>query len=138
MLAMSDINCIKHLRNKKGLSITKIKETLGINWRTAKKYTDEDQLPTSKIKPSKGMMYTEKWGEIVSDWLFEDRKLKKKLRRTKKEIFKELQELGFEGSYRTVCYFINDWENSHNDELDKGHERLEHPPIQVRHKLILV
>ncbi len=24
MLAMSDINCIKHLRNNKGLSITKI------------------------------------------------------------------------------------------------------------------
>jgi len=62
MLAMSDINCIKHLRNKKGLSITKIKETLGINWRTAKKYADEDQLPDSKIKQSNGMMYTDKWG----------------------------------------------------------------------------
>ncbi|MGG1690909.1 hypothetical protein ABDH65_12755 [Heyndrickxia ginsengihumi] len=62
MLAMSDINCIKHLRNKKGLSITKIKGTLGINWRTAKKYADGDQLPKSKIKKSKGMMHFEKWG----------------------------------------------------------------------------
>lgn len=132
MLAMSDINCIKHLRNKKGQSITKIKETLGINWRTAKKYADEDQLPKSKIKHSKGMMHTEKWGEIVSDWLFEDSKLKKKLRRTKKQIFKELQGHGFRGSYRTVCYFISDWENSHNEELDKGHDRLEHPPSEAQ------
>ncbi|MDQ1002773.1 putative transcriptional regulator [Neobacillus niacini] len=88
MLAMSDINCIKHLRNKKGLSITKIKETLGINWRTAKKYADENQLPESNIKQPTGMMYTEKWGEIISDWLFEDSKLKKKLRRNKKAMFR--------------------------------------------------
>ncbi|WP_307195565.1 hypothetical protein [Neobacillus niacini] len=85
---MSDINCIKHLRNKKGLSITKIKETLGINWRTAKKYADENQLPESNIKQPTGMMYTEKWGEIISDWLFEDSKLKKKLRRNKKAMFR--------------------------------------------------
>lgn len=120
------------MRNKKGLSITKIKETLAINWRTAKKYADEDPLPTSKIKSPKGMMYTEKWGEIVSEWLFEDSRLKKKLRRTKKELFKELQDLGFEVSYRTVCYFIADWENSHNNEVDKGHEHLEHPPSEAQ------
>ncbi|QVY61286.1 IS21 family transposase [Cytobacillus gottheilii] len=132
MLAMSDINCIKHLRNKKGLSITKIKETLGINWRTAKKYADENQLPESKIKQPNGMMYTEKWGEIISDWLFEDSKLKKKLRRNKKALFKDLQALGFAGSYRTVCYFISDWENSHNEEIDKGHDRLEHPPSEAQ------
>ena len=132
MLAMSDINCIKHLRNKKGLSITQIKEILGVNWRTAKKYADEVQLPKSKIKQSQGMMHTEKWGEIVSDWLFEDSKLKKKLRRNKKQIFTELQALGFTGSYRTVCYFISEWENSHNEELDKGHNRLEHPPSEAQ------
>ncbi|WEG13407.1 IS21 family transposase [Pullulanibacillus sp. KACC 23026] len=133
MLAMSDINCIKHLRNNKGLSITKIQETLGINWRTAKKYADEDQIPQSKIKSKEGMMYQEHWGEIVSDWLIEDLKLKKKLRRTKKELFKELKELGFKGSYRTVCYFITDWENSHNEDgTDRGFDRLEHPPSEAQ------
>ena len=133
MLAMSDIKCIKHLRNNKGLSISKIQETLGINWRTAKKYADEDQIPTPKIKVKEGMMYEEKWGEIVSDWLLEDSKLKKKLRRTKKQLFDELQNLGFQGSYRTVCYFISDWENNHNNGgTDKGFERLEHPPSEAQ------
>jgi hypothetical protein len=47
-------------------------------------------------------------------------------------MFKDLQDLGFKGSYRTVCYFITDWENSHNEELDKGHERLEHPPSEAQ------
>ena len=78
------------------------------------------------------MMYEEKWGEIVSAWLFEDSKLRKKSRRTKKKIFHDLVELGFKGSYRTICYFISEWENSHVEGKDKGFERLEHPPSDVQ------
>lgn len=128
MLTMSDINCIKHLRNEKGLSIDAIANTLTINWRTAKKYADENELPSSIIKPRKGMMYQEKWGMMVSDWLFEDTKEKKKLRRNNSQIFKELQNYDFKGSYRTVCNFIEEWkvQNDRTD-LDKGTERLEHP-----------
>lgn len=133
MLAMSDINCIKHLRNTKGLSISEIQKTLGINWRTAKKYADEDQLPEPKRNRKSGMMYEEQWGEIVSGWLFEDQRLKRKLRRNKKQIFEELRTHGFKGSYRTVCYFIDDWKNSHNeDNHDKGYDRLEHPPGEAQ------
>ncbi len=55
------------------------------------------------------MIYEEQWGEIVSDWLWEDKKLKKKNRRTNKGIFLVLQDLGFKGSYRTVSYFIKEW-----------------------------
>uniref|UniRef100_UPI00046AA31F IS21 family transposase n=1 Tax=Caldalkalibacillus mannanilyticus TaxID=1418 RepID=UPI00046AA31F len=54
--------------------------------------------------------------------------LKRKLRRTKKQLFLGLKELGFKGSYRTVCYFISDWMNTHHDESISGYERLEHPP----------
>jgi transposase len=132
MLAMSDINCIKKLRNEKGLSVNKIKQTLKINWRTAKKYADGDQLPVSRIREKKGMMYEGKWGEMVSDWLWEDSKLKKKSRRTKKQLFEELKEHGFNGSYRTVCYFIEDWRNTHHEEKDRGFERLDHPPAEAQ------
>lgn len=127
MLAMSEINCIKTLRNEKGLSISTIAETLSINWRTAKKYGDEDQLPELKAHVKKGMMYDEHWGEIVSDWLEEDSKVKKKLRRTNKQMFEALKRNGFKGSYRTVCTFIADWRANRDDELSKGYERLSHP-----------
>lgn len=40
--------------------------------------------------------------------------------------------MGFKGSYRTVCYFISDWLNTHHDEKDKGYERLEHPPGEAQ------
>ncbi|WP_391209906.1 IS21 family transposase [Psychrobacillus sp. L4] len=125
---MSDINCIKHLRNEKGLSIDAIAKALNINWRTAKKYADENELPSSIIKPRKGMMYQEKWGLMVSDWLFEDAREKKKLRRNNLQIFNELKTYGFTGSYRTVCNFFEEWEVQNDQTVpDKGSERLEHP-----------
>lgn len=106
---------------------------MGINWHTAKKYADDDQLPEPKRNRKSGMMYEKKWGEIVLGWLFEDRRLKRKLRRNKKQIFEELTTHGFKGSYRTVCYFIDDWKNSHNeDSHDKGYDRLEHPPGEAQ------
>ncbi|WP_324295689.1 IS21 family transposase [Rossellomorea vietnamensis] len=129
---MSDINCIKNLRNNKGLSISQIQKILGVNWRTVKKYADGDQLPQEAIKPKKGMMYEDKWGEMVADWLFEDQKLKRKSRRTNKELYNELTKYGFTGSYRTVCNFIKEWKNSHQEEKDSGHERLEHPPGEAQ------
>ena len=43
-----------------------------VNWRTAKKYGDGNQLPQEKTHLKKDMMYDEEWGEIVIDWLEED------------------------------------------------------------------
>jgi hypothetical protein len=133
MLTMPDINCIKHLRNEKGLSIDKIAKMLNINWRTAKKYADESDLSPSIIKPRKGMMYQEKWGMMVSDWLFEDEKEKAKLRRNNLQLFKELQTHNFIGSYRTCCSFIEEWKVQNDSTVqDQGFERLDHPPGEAQ------
>jgi hypothetical protein len=75
MLAMTDINTIRNLRNNHDKSINHIAEELEINWRTAKKYADEDLLPEPKIRKKTGMMYVEHWGGIVALWLSEDSKL---------------------------------------------------------------
>ncbi|QNK89132.1 IS21 family transposase [Sporosarcina sp. resist] len=136
MLAMPEINCIKLMRNQKSLSINHISKTLGINWRTAKKYADEDDLPVEIERKKSGMMYEQKWGEIVGDWLWEDQKLKRKERRNNKGIFSALQEMGFRGSYRTVSYFIKEWregrEDVEDETKDKNYERLIHPPAEAQ------
>lgn len=78
MLTMTDINTIRNLRNNHDKSVNHIKRELSINWRTAKKYSDNDFLPKPKKRKKTGMMYLEKWGNIVSLWLSEDSKLPKK------------------------------------------------------------
>ena len=60
MITMTDINTIKNLRNAHGKSIREISRILGVDWRTAKKYADEDINPVPEVKVKKGMMYTEK------------------------------------------------------------------------------
>src|SRR5690625_540368 len=134
MLTMPEINSIKCLRNDKSLSVNAIAKIHSINWRTAKKYADNEQIPKEKTKKKKGMMYEEKWGEIVSDWLVEDQKLKRKSRRTNKTLFESLQKMDFPGSYRTVCNFIQEWNEGRNEDegRNKNYERLSHPPAEAQ------
>src|SRR5699024_2000312 len=136
MLTMTDINTIKNLRNNHDKSIDHIRKELGINWRTAKKYADEDFLPIPRTIKKTGMLYDEdeEWGKALTHWLSEDAKLSKKKRRTNKKYYDELKDIGFPGSYRTVCVFIQEWRSTHNNNgmLDKGFERLEHPPAEAQ------
>lgn len=133
MLTMADINTIKNLRSNHDKSINEIATTLEINWRTAKKYADGSVLPHTKLKKKSGMMYDQEWGEIVSLWLEEDYRLLKKKRRTNKKYFEDLLDLGFPGSYRTICNYVQDWKSSHHQELlSAGFERLEHPPAEAQ------
>lgn len=133
MLAMPEVNYIKHLRENEDLSINEISKKTGCNWRTAKKYADGDvpleSLPFSK----KGMMYEEGYGEIVDYWLEEDMKLKRKERRTNKNMFEQLKkEHGFKGSYRTVCDYIQHRKPQIKEEKTTRYERLEHPPGEAQ------
>ncbi|EOV9525752.1 IS21 family transposase, partial [Bacillus cytotoxicus] len=74
MLAMPEINYIKHLRENEDLTIAEISRKLGCNWRTAKKYADGDIEIGQLLKTKTGMMYEEVYGEIVDCWLTEDAK----------------------------------------------------------------
>ena len=87
MLTMTDINTIKNLRNNHDKSINDIAQTLRINWRTAKKYADQPVWPKPIKQIKRGMMYDEKWGDIVSLWLEEDFRLPKKKKTYRTELF---------------------------------------------------
>ncbi|BBU67345.1 hypothetical protein EfmKUHS13_29630 (plasmid) [Enterococcus faecium] len=50
MLTMTDINTIRNLRNNHDKSINHIAKELDVNWRTAKKYADDDLLPQPKAR----------------------------------------------------------------------------------------
>ncbi len=134
MLTMTDIHTIKNLRKNHDKSINHIRKELGVNWRTAKKYADQEDLPQPKLRKKTGMMYDEPWGERVALWLSEDAKLPRKKRRTNLFLYEQLNKQGFPGSYRTVCVFIQEWKATHSEEIqeDQGFERLEHPPGEAQ------
>jgi transposase len=133
MLTMPEINRIRKLREKKGLAIAEIARKTGYNWRTVKKYADGNTFARQKIKPKKGMMEEEGYGQIIDDWLEEDAKLLRKQRRTNKTMFETLQRNhGFKGSYRTVCAYIQKRRPQLKLEKEQRYERLEHPPGEAQ------
>lgn len=118
MLTWDDIKTIKHLRNNRDQSIYQIRKVMNINWRTAKKYADSDQLfITDPTRKNKSMM-DDGWGEIIGSWLEEDLRLRRKLRRTVKAIHEQLKPLGFPGSHRTVYVYISQWKKQRYDETN--------------------
>ncbi|TLS33626.1 IS21 family transposase [Geobacillus thermoleovorans] len=133
MLAMPEINRIRKLREKKGLSIAEISRETGYNWRTVKKYADGDISVQPTIKRKKGMIEEEGYGQIIDDWLEEDAKLPRKQRRTNKTMFEALcRDHGFQGSYRTVCAYVQKRRPQLKLEKEQRYERLEHPPGEAQ------
>lgn len=133
MLAMPEVNYIKHLRDNEDLTINEIAKKTGRNWRTIKRYADGD-VPLERLpSTNRGMMYEEGYGEIVDIWLEEDMKLKHKERRTSKRMFEQLRdEHDFKGSYRTVCEYVQYRRPVLKAEKATRYERLEHPPGEAQ------
>jgi len=48
VLGMTQINCIRTLRQQRGLSVAQVAQIMGVSWQTAKKYGDADELPPAR------------------------------------------------------------------------------------------
>ncbi|ASS99352.1 hypothetical protein GT3921_10085 [Geobacillus thermocatenulatus] len=78
-------------------------------------------------------MEEEGYGQIIDDWLEEDAKLPRKQRRTNKTMFEALcRDHGFQGSYRTVCAYVQKRRPQLKLEKEQRYERLEHPPGEAQ------
>ncbi len=130
---MPEVNYIKHLRDNEDLTINEIARKTGKNWRTIKKYADGEVPLEPLLFNKRGMMYEQGYGEIVDCWIEEDMKLKKKERRTSKKMFEQLRdEHSFNGSYRTVCEYVQQRRPIIKKEKSTRYERLEHPPGEAQ------
>ena len=125
---MAEIKYIKHLREKKGQSIQAISDTLGIDWRTAKKYADCEDFNLAvpqRRKRSRPVMGP--YETIVDAWLLADRKLPRKQWHTAKRIYDRLiQECDFKGGERTVREYVSLRKQQLGQE-DEVFAQLSHP-----------
>lgn len=128
MLAMAEINFIKHLREKEDQSVNSIATTLQIDWRTAKKYADRDNWNLDISTRKRRYSVMQDYIEIVDAWLLGDQTVHKKQRHTAKKIFDRLvDEHGFTGSDRTVRDYVSKRKKELKLEEAKISVRLDHP-----------
>ena len=148
MLKMPQQQYIKFLREIEGCNIAEIADQVGVNWRTAKKYADQDDWNKPVIQVSRKSPVMEPYKEIVDTWLIEDNHLPRKQRHKGCKIFKRLkQEYGFPGGERTVTAYVSKRRKELELERAKSYQRLEHPggeaqvdftTIQVSHNCQLM
>lgn len=109
MLAVAEINYIRHEANKKGRSYSSIAKQMSRDRRTVRKYAEmEDFSPSEVPKQKRKAKVMDPVKPILDQWLQEDLKKKKKFQRTAQRMYTQLvEEYGFEGSARSVRHYVS-------------------------------
>lgn len=129
---MTQIDYIKHLREKEDASISEIATRVQCSWKTAKKYADGniDLQGRGKRKRKKRVM--DGYEEWIEAWLIEDQRMPRKQRRTAKVMYKSLLELGYQGSYRTVREYVHHIKQDAQNDVQEQAIRLEQIPGEAQ------
>lgn len=108
MLAVAEINYIRHEANKKGRLYSSIAKQMSRDRRTVRKYAEmEDFSPSEVPKQKRKAKVMDPVKPILDQWLQEDLKKKKKFQRTAQRMYTQLvEEYGFEGSARSVRHYV--------------------------------
>ncbi|MFD2706775.1 IS21 family transposase [Salibacterium lacus] len=108
MLAVTCMEYIKEEVNNKGYSYADVARRTKADYRTVKKYADKEDFQTStaskKKQPSPVMDPVK---PTIDAWIQEDRKKKKKYRRTATRMWQLLKKDGFKGSERSVRHYVS-------------------------------
>lgn len=110
---MDQIHRVRELFYEQGKNLTEIAEIIGCDWRTVKKYVDQEDFSLPVPKTNTGESHASKldpYKPLIDSWLLEDKKAPRKQRHTAKKVHKRLVEEapGFNASYRLVAAYVAD------------------------------
>lgn len=108
---MDQIHHIRELFYEQDKNLTEIAEIVGCDWRTAKKYVDQEDFSPREQKPGEDKTHASKldpYKSLIDRWLIEDKKAPRKQRHTAKRVYNRLVEevSGFNASYRLVASYV--------------------------------
>ena len=97
MLAVAQIDYIRHEVNQKGETYARVGRKMGIDPRTVSKYANQEEF-NKKEKQKRESPVMDPVKPILDKWIKEDLKKKKKYQRTAKRMFEQLEkEHSFKG-----------------------------------------
>lgn len=132
MLTVTQVDYIKHLREKEGASISEIATRVQCSWKTAKKYADGNIDLQGRGKRRRKKRVMEGYEEWIEAWLIEDQRMPRKQRRTAKVMYESLLELGYQGSDRTVREYVRRIRQEMQNKAQEQAIRLEQIPGEAQ------
>lgn len=135
MYTMDQIHRIRELYFEQGKNLAEIAELLGCDWRTVRKYVDQEDFSPrppsttvshfSRLDPYKGE---------IDEWLLEDKKAPRKQRHTAKRVFDRLsaEHPEFSMSYRLVAEYVSEKKKELSLKRTEGYIPLIHYPGEAQ------
>jgi len=124
---MTQVNCIRTLRQQRGLPVARVAELMDVSWQTAKKHGDADELPPAGTGKARRKPVMDGYLEVIEARLLEDLNKPAKQRRTAKKIHEGLQELGCTASDRTVRHYVRRIKQRLSQQSERQFVRLDVP-----------
>ena len=133
MFTMDQVHTIRELFYNQGLNLAEIAEKIGCDWRTVKKYVDQEDFSPPKPIPESEVKHESKldpFKPLIDNWLTGDKKAPRKQRHTAKRVFKRLQKevFGFNCSYRLVADYVSWKKKDLNLKKNENYLPLVHHP----------
>lgn len=112
MTTMDQIHRIRMLYYEQDKNLKEIAALMNLDWRTVRKYVDQDDFSLAPPAPEKEEQKTSKLNKfkpLIDSWLTADKKAPRKQRHTAKRIHDRLQEEaeGYDSSYRLLAAYVS-------------------------------
>lgn len=138
MFKMEQIHQVRELYFNQGKNLTQIAEQMNCDWRTVRKYVDQDDfnakapVPESKMKKTESKL--EPFKATIDKWLTDDKSASRKQRHTAFRVYDRLTKevAGFNCSYRTVAAYVAKQKKEIYGKSEQGYIPLIHRPGEAQ------
>jgi len=108
---MNQVHLIRELYYNQGLNLQEVAKEIKCDWRTVRKYVDQEDFSPPKPAPEREVIHSSKldpFKPVIDQWLTDDKRAPRKQRHTAKRVFKRLKDevKGFNCSYRLVAEYV--------------------------------
>ena len=128
---MDQVHLIRLYYYGQSKSLAEISRIMGLDWRTVRKYVDQEDFNPPSPKPASEIQFCPKldpYKPLIDQWLSDDKKAPRKQRHTAKRVFNRLtkEAEGFDCSYRLVAEYVSARKKELNLSRQEGYIPLSH------------
>lgn len=128
---MDQVHLIRLYYYGQSKSLAEISRIMGLDWRTVRKYVDQEDFNPPSPKPASEIQFCPKldpYKPLIDQWLSDDKKAPRKQRHTAKRVFSRLMKEvdGFDCSYRLVAEYVSARKKELNLSRQEGYIPLSH------------
>ena len=114
MIDVALLSVIRRWHHRDGISIRAIARRTGLSRNTVRKYLANGVVDPQYPK-RKGPSKLDEYSKTLTNWLNRESRRKRKQRQSVKQLFYNLVQLGYTGSYDRVASFARDWRIQQNE-----------------------